>query len=75
MFYIRYDFRLNGVAALIIIIIVIITNAEIHHLKHFKHCMHVPLRSLLEDKKLLTAFEISVVTVLERAKDKAYIFI
>ena len=73
MFYIRYDFRLNGVAAQIIIII--ITNAEIHHLKHFKHCMHVPLRSLLEDKKLLTAFEISVVTVLERAKDKAYIFI
>ena len=74
MFYIRYDFRLNGVAAQIIII-TIITNAEIHHLKHFKHCMHVPLRSLLEDKKLLTAFEISVVTVLERAKDKAYIFI
>ena len=74
MFYIRYDFRLNGVAAQIIII-TIITNAEIHHLKHFKHCMHVPLRSLLEDKKLLTAFEISVVTVLERAKDKTYIFI
>ena len=75
MFYIRYDFRLNGVAGQIIIIIIIITNAEIHHLKHFKHCMHVPLRSLLEDKKLLTVFEISLVTVLERAKDKAYTFI
>ena len=35
----------------------------------------VPLRSLLEDKKLLTDFEISLLTVLERAKDKAYTFI
>ena len=30
------------------------------------------LRSLLEDKKLLTVYKISLVTVLEGAKDKAY---
>ena len=30
---------------------------------------------VLEDKKLLTVFETSLVTVLERANDKAYTFI